>query len=84
MSPYDEERIAALLRLLPPAPTGWAEAAQELPLVGKGLADIVARADSDAAFRAELVTDLEATLEREGYEPDFVLHRAVRRRLQES
>lgn len=81
MSTYDEERLAALLQMLPPPPPGWVEAAQELPLMRRGLGEIVARAEDDAEFRAGLVSDLESTLEREGYEPDFVLHRALRRRL---
>jgi hypothetical protein len=56
---YDEERIAELLRLLPPAPRGWVRAAQELPLARLGLDAIVRRAEEDAAFRARLVADLE-------------------------
>ena len=28
---HDEERLAALLKMLPPAPEGWVKAAQELP-----------------------------------------------------
>ena len=28
---YDEERLGELLAVLPPAPLGWVEAAQELP-----------------------------------------------------
>ena len=28
---YDEERLGVLLRILPPAPTGWVRAAPELP-----------------------------------------------------
>jgi hypothetical protein len=83
MSTYNEERLAALLGMLPPPPTGWVEAAQELPLVRAQLNDIISRADADRGFRKELATDLEATLEREGYEPDVVLHRFLRRRLQD-
>ena len=81
MSSYDEERLATLLRALPAPPRAWVEAAQELPLALMGLDDIVARAEMDAAFREALSEDVDATLAREGYEPDFVLHRAVRRRL---
>ena len=81
MSSYDEERLAMLLRALPAPPRGWVEAAQELPLARLGLDDIVARAELDAAFREALTEDVDSTLAREGYEPDFVLHRAVRRRL---
>jgi hypothetical protein len=66
---YDEERIAELLRLLPPAPEGWVRAAQELPLARLGLDALVRRAEEDAAFRARLVADLESALEAEGFEP---------------
>jgi hypothetical protein len=81
MTRYDEERLGELLRALPPAPRGWVEAAQELPLARKGLDDIVARAEADAAFRARLLADLESALEAEGFEPDPALVEAVRRRL---
>lgn len=81
MSGYDEQRISELLRLLPPAPEGWVRAAQELPLARKGLDEIVARAEADAAFRARLVADLEQALAAEGYDPDPALADAVRRRL---
>lgn len=72
MSSFDEERLARLIRALPPAPEAWVRAAQELPFAKAGLDQIVARAEADAEFRARLVADLEATLEAEGYEPDPV------------
>jgi hypothetical protein len=68
MTGYDEERIAALLRLLPPPPQGWIEAAQQLPLARAAIESIVARAEADTAFRARLVADLEAALEETGVE----------------
>ena len=68
MTGYDEERIAALLRLLPPAPDGWVRAAQELPQARTEVAALVARAEADAAYRALVVADLEAALEAEGIE----------------
>jgi hypothetical protein len=67
---YDEERLGTLLRMLPPAPTGWIRAAQELPSVRRSLDEIVARAEADLAFRTALVADLEAALAQEGYERD--------------
>jgi len=70
MATFDDERIGELLRVLPPAPTGWVEAAQELPLARGTLDEIVARAEADLAFREALVADLEATLRLEGYQPD--------------
>jgi hypothetical protein len=80
---YDEERLAELLQALPPAPAGWVAAAQELPLAKRGLDDLMARAEADAQFREALVADLEAALEREGYEADPPLVDAVKRRLAE-
>jgi len=69
-STYDEERLGALLRSLPPAPPGWVQAAQELPAWRRSLDQIVGRAEADLAFREALVADLEAALADEGYEPD--------------
>jgi hypothetical protein len=69
MTAYDEERIARLIRALPPAPEAWVRAAQELPLARVELDEIVARAEADAEFQRRLVADLDAALEAEGYEP---------------
>jgi hypothetical protein len=81
---YDEETLAGLLRMLPPAPPAWVAAAQQLPHARAGLEDIVARAEADAEFRARLVADLEATLAQAGYEPDAALVEALRARLARS
>lgn len=81
MTGFDEERIAELLRLLPPAPVGWVRAAQELPAARDGLAALVARAEQDAAFRARVVADLEAALEAEGIEATPSVVAALRARL---
>jgi hypothetical protein len=78
---FDEERLGELLRLLRPAPTGWVQAAQELPSARRSLDEIVARAEADLAFRKALISDLEAALEQEGYEPDRRVVEALRRRL---
>jgi hypothetical protein len=80
MTAYDEERLARLIRALPPAPEGWVRAAQELPLARTQLDDIVARAEADAEFQRRLVADLEAALEAEGYERDQRLVEALRLR----
>jgi hypothetical protein len=80
MTAFDEERLARLIRALPPAPEGWVRAAQELPLARTELDEIVARAEADAAFQARLVADLEAALEAEGYERDPALVEALRTR----
>src|SRR5205085_8712199 len=54
MSGYDEIGLAELLAALPPAPRGWVQAAQELPLARLGLDDLVRRAEEDADFRGRL------------------------------
>ena len=82
MTGYDEERIAELLRLLPPAPVGWVRAAQELPAARTELAAIVARAEADAAFKAQVVADLEAALGAEGIEATPSVVAALRLRLE--
>ena len=81
MTGYDIERIAELLRLLPPPPVGWVRAAQELPQARAEIAAIVARAEVDAAFRAQVVADLEAALETEGIDPKPSVVAALRVRL---
>jgi hypothetical protein len=68
MTSFDEERLARLIRALPPAPEPWVRSAQELPFVRAQLDEIVARAEADAEFRANLMADLDAALEAEGYE----------------
>jgi hypothetical protein len=81
MTGYDEERLATLLRLLPPAPDGWVRAAQELPQARAEISALVARAGEDAAYRARLVADLEAALEAEGIEAKPSVVAALRVRL---
>ena len=80
----DEERLGVLLRILPPAPLGWVQAAQELPTARRALDEIVVRAEADLAFRAALVADLEQALAAEGYEPDRRLLHELRARLRDS
>ena len=81
MTGYDEERVAALLRMLPAPPEAWVRAAQELPQARAEIDQIVARAETDAAFRARLVADLEAALEAEGYQATPSVVAALRLRL---
>ena len=81
MSEYDEEKIASLLRVLPPAPEGWVKAAQELPRARQGLDEIVARAEADQEFRAAALKDLEAALEAAGYDVAPSMLPALRERL---
>ena len=81
MSSYDEERLGKLLRLLAPAPRGWTEAAQELPLVRPAIESIVARAEADAAFRARLAADPGAAVEEAGYRATPSVLASLRMRL---
>jgi hypothetical protein len=80
MISFDEERLARLIRALPPAPGPWVRSAQELPFVSAELDEIVARAEADAEFRARLVADLEAALEAEGFErrPEVIQELRIR------
>ena len=68
MTTFDEERLALLIRALPPAPEPWVRSAQELAVVRAELDEIVARAEADVEFRTRLEADLEAALEAEGFE----------------
>jgi regulator of protease activity HflC (stomatin/prohibitin superfamily) len=81
---YDEERLAELLRVLPPAPEGWVKAAQELPRARREMDEIVARAEADQQFRAAVIADLESALEAAGYEVDQSLIPALKQRLASS
>ncbi len=82
MTTHDEERIAELLRRLPPARDAWVRAAQELPFAQSELDALVERAERDAAYRAALLADLETALDAVGVEPRPVVVRRLRRRLQ--
>ena len=78
---YDLERLGALIATLRPAPPSWVLAAQELPAARMYLDDIVARAEADSSFRAEVLAGLEEALARAGYEPSRDLVDALRRKL---
>jgi hypothetical protein len=78
---YEEEQLAELLRLLPPAPAAWVEAAKELPSARRSLDDLVERARADVELRRAVISDLEAALEREGVEPIRPLVERLRREL---
>lgn len=82
MTTHDEDRIAELLRRLPPAPDAWVTAAQVLPQALRGLDTLVERAEHDAAYRATVLADLEAALAAAGVEPQPAVVRHLRRRLQ--
>ncbi len=81
--PLSEERIAAMLRMLPPPPRGWIEAAQELPAARRAIDGLVERAQADERYRRALVADLEAALARTGVEPTPQRLELLRRALDE-
>jgi hypothetical protein len=81
-SPWNEERLAELLALLTPPPTGWIEAAAQLPALRATLDGLVARAEQDAEFRTALIADLEAAVAREGFQPTRLALDELRSRLQ--
>lgn len=70
MTSYDEERLGELLSILRPAPEPWVRAAQELPLIGRSLDEIVERAEADHEYRRRVVADPAGALE----EADVVAH----------
>ena len=78
---YNEERVAELLRTLPPAPEAWVKAAQELPRARREIDEIAARVEADKEFRAAVTADLEAALEAAGYDIEPSLLPALRERL---
>ncbi len=69
MSASEHDNLGRLIAALPPAPEGWTRAAQELPAARRGIADLIARAEADAAYRERLIADLESALAAEGIEP---------------
>jgi hypothetical protein len=78
---HNEERIAALLHELPPAPEAWVKAAQELPRARQEIEEIAARVEADKDYRAAVTADLEAALEAAGYELHPSLLPTLRNRL---
>ena len=78
---YDEEKLGELLRLLPPAPAGWVQAAQELPTARAAMDELVARAEADTELRRRILNDLEAALAAEGVERNSALLAELRERL---
>jgi hypothetical protein len=81
MSTYDEQTLAQLIALLPPAPRAWVVAAQELAPARRTLDRIVERAREDLAYRQRVLADLEAALRGEGIEPEPRLVDGLRRQV---
>jgi hypothetical protein len=80
MNAYDHDTLGRLIAALPPAPDGWVRAAQELPTARRGISEIIARAEADAAYRAQVVADLESALADAGLEPTPPLLEELRER----
>ncbi len=76
-----EQELAELLRALPPAPPAWVRAAHELPAARRAIDQLVALAEADADFRAELLRDAEAALDRTGVKATPELLKRLRERL---
>jgi hypothetical protein len=72
----DELEIGRLIRLLPPAPAEWTQAAQELPFLSAELTGILERAHGDGRFRHALRADADAALREHGYDlsPSVLAH----------
>jgi len=77
------ERLGELLAALPPVPTGWVEAAQELPAARRSLDGLLGRALADRELRASLQADLERALAAEGIPPTPAVVSLARIRLRE-
>lgn len=75
------EQLGRLLAALPPTPTGWVEAAKELPGIRAGLDGLIARAEGNAELRARLVADLESALVESGISPTPGILAEARERL---
>jgi hypothetical protein len=84
MATEDIEELGRLIAALPPAPQGWVEAAQVLPMIGRRLDDLIGRAVADAELRSRLIADLESTLAEAGIEPTRRVVAEVRDRLDSS
>jgi hypothetical protein len=81
MTTFDEQRLAELLGVLPPAPDAWVQAAKELPLARRQLDDLVERAVADDDFRRAIEADIEVAIREAGCVPDPVTVAALRARL---
>jgi hypothetical protein len=78
---YSDIRLAGLLAALRPPPEDWERKAERIAMEQTQLPHILARAEGDPGFRADLLEDAEGALERAGYEPDRDTVETVRWRL---
>jgi hypothetical protein len=84
MTARDDEHIAELLSLLPPAPQAWVDAALEIPRTRRELEDVMRRVEADEEFRLAVLADIDSALRRFGYAADPHAVEALRRRIQDS
>jgi hypothetical protein len=78
---FSEERLGELIGALPPAPSGWVQAAVELPAARAAIDGLVARALDDDEQRLALLGDLESALRAAGVNPIRPVLESVRARL---
>ena len=81
MTSHDEQEIAELIGMLPPAPEAWVSAARELPRTERELKQVLPRIEGEAASRASDTRELEAAIEAAGLEVRPELVNELRRRL---
>jgi hypothetical protein len=81
MMPLAEEQIAELIALLPPPPSGWVQAAIELPAARAAMDRLVEQAQADQATRQAILSDLEGALQAAGVDPRPHLVRQLQARL---
>jgi hypothetical protein len=81
MPEYTEEQLASMIAMLPPAPSGWVGAAQELPAAREAIDSLVEQAQTSAREREAILADLEASLRQAGVEPRRALIEELRGRL---
>jgi hypothetical protein len=84
MSEHTEQHLAELIGALPPAPTGWVRAAQELPAARAAIDGLVERSLADIEQRKVVLADLEAALRENGVEPRQQLVDELRSRLRDA
>jgi hypothetical protein len=81
---FDEEAVAELLSVLPPAPEAWVQAAQELPAARLELERLVELAQLDHELAEALRENLEGALAERSIALPAALQRELRERLERS
>jgi hypothetical protein len=84
MGQTPEQEIARLIAKLPPAPSGWVLAAQQLPAARAAIDGLVEQALADAEARKRILADLEGALRQAGVEPSRAALESLRTRLDDS